>query len=273
MGETEGDKFGWRKKGSPMAVNKMYLLPGGFLNVDRSIFLAGVDIGEKIKAPVYSVLLMHDEGPILIDAGLNPDGRTDPEHAWGPRAKLIRPELTEADDIRNRLQQIKLSVKDIRMVILTHLHWDHTGALRFFTHCPIVVQKAEYRFALNPDSFVSSQYMLNHFNFPLKYQLLEGDQMILPGISAVKTPGHTPGHQSILVKFASGSFRIISGDVLSLAENLKVKITGSNHWSAQQSLDGIYRLEHLSNLLQAEIFPSHDPERWESFKKSPDAYT
>lgn len=97
--------------------------------------------------------------------------------------------------------------------------------------------------------------------------------MIFPGISVVKTPGHTPGHQSVLIKLTSGRFMIVSGDVVSMAENLKLKITGSNHWSAQQSLDGIYRLEHLSHLLQAEIFPSHDMERWESFKKSPEAYT
>ena len=142
-----------------MAVQKMYILPGGLVSIDRSILLAAVDMGKKVKAPVYSILLIHGEGPILIDTGLNPDGLTDPERAWGPRAKLIQPELTRADDIRSRLKELNLDVSEIIMVILTHLHWDHTGGLRFFTHCPVIMQKTEYRFAFNPDSFVSSQYM------------------------------------------------------------------------------------------------------------------
>jgi N-acyl homoserine lactone hydrolase len=255
-----------------MAVQKMYILPGGFLNMDRSILLAGVGMGKKIKAPIYSILLIHDEGPILIDAGLNPDGLANPEQAWGPRANLIQPELTKADDIRSRLKALNLHVSDIKKVILTHLHWDHTGGLRFFTHCPIIVQKEEYRFAFNPDSFVSSQYMPNHFPSLLNYHLLEGDQMILPGISAVKTPGHTPGHQSIIVKLASGASYIFPGDTISLAENLTLKIPTSNNWNSQQAMDSIYRLENLADLLAAEIIPSHDISKWGSLKKSPEFY-
>jgi len=118
-----------------MSVERVYFLPGGFIHIDRSILLTGTDMGQSIKAAVYSVLLIHEKGPILIDVGLNPDGLTDPENAWGPRARLIKPELTEEDDIRNRLRELGLTTSDIRMVLLTHLHWDHTGGLRFFTHC------------------------------------------------------------------------------------------------------------------------------------------
>lgn len=229
-------------------------------------------MGKKVKAPVYSILLLHGEGPILIDTGLNPDGLTDPERAWGPRAKLIQPELTQADDIRERLKELNLNVADIKTVILTHLHWDHTGGLRFFTHCPIITQKTEYRFAFHPDSFVSSQFMQNHIPFSLNYRILEGDQMIVPGISVIRTPGHTPGHQSIFVRLASGASYLLAGDAISLEENLTLKIPSSNNWNAQQAMESIYRLEHLSYLLKAEIIPSHDLGRWGSLKKSPEFY-
>jgi len=253
-------------------VKEIYILPGGFFNVDRSIFLTAVDIGQKIKAPVYSVLLVHDEGPIIIDVGLNPDGLTDPERAWGPRAKLIKPEITEADDIRNRLQELNLKVSDIKMVIITHLHWDHTGGLRFFNHCPIFLQRGELRFAFNPDTYLSQQYMRNHFDFPLNYKILEGDQIILPGISVIKTPGHTPGHQSVLAILISGSYFIFSGDAILIQENLNLKIPSSNNWNNEQSIDSIYRLDHLALLLGAEIIPSHDIIKWEALKKSPEVY-
>jgi N-acyl homoserine lactone hydrolase len=255
-----------------MGAKAMYILPGGFIHIDHSILMTGVGIGQIIKAPVFSVLVLHDEGPILIDTGLNPDGRTDPENTWGPRAKLIKPEVTEEDDIRERLGQLGLKPSDVRMVILTHLHWDHTGGLRFFTHCPIAVQKVEYRFAYHPDSFVSAPYMRNHFDYPLNYHLLEGDQMILPGVSVITTPGHTPGHQSLLIRLDSGANHIISGDVISLRENLTAKIPGSNTWNARLSFEGICRLEHFSQLLGTSIFPSHDALEWEKFRRSPEAY-
>jgi N-acyl homoserine lactone hydrolase len=167
---------------------------------------------------------------------------------------------------------VGLKVEDVRMVILTHLHWDHVGGLRFFTHCPIIVQKVEYRFAYQPDSFVATQYMPNHIAFPLQFRMLEGDQVILPGVSVIKTPGHTPGHQSVLIRMDSGASYIFAGDAISLEDNLIYKIPGSNTWSAQQSTDSIYRLEHISHILSAQIIPSHDIQKWLELKKCPEFY-
>ena len=189
------------------------------------------------------------------------------------RAKVAVPEFTEADDIRNRLQAVNLSVSDIKMVIITHLHWDHTGGLRFFDHCPILIQNEEHRFAYNPDSFFSPQYMRNHLDFPLSYKMIEGDRMVMPGVSVIKTPGHTPGHQSVLTRLNSGGYYIFSGDAVILEENLTRKIPSSNNWNNQQSLDSLYRLEHLAQLIEAEIMPSHDMSKWQSLRKSPDSYT
>ncbi len=253
-----------------MGVKKIYLLQGGFVTADRSILLTAVDIGQKIQSPVYSVLLMHDHGPILIDTGLIPEGLTKPEEAWGPRAKVIKPQLTEADDIRNRLREVGLQVRDVKMVILTHMHWDHTGGLRFFSHCPIVVQKAEHRFAYEPDAFVAAQYMQNHISFPLQFKLMEGDEILVPGVSVLKTPGHTPGHQSILVRLDDGRYFIFAGDVISLQENLTLKIPGSNTWNARQSNESIYKLEHLAHILNARVMPSHDIVKWAEWNKSPE---
>lgn len=256
-----------------MAVHSFYILPAGFLTIDRSILLCGTDIGVKIRTPVYSVLLLHDEGPILIDTGLIPEGLTAPEKAWGPRAKLIKPQMTEQDVIENRLKELNISARDVRMVILTHMHWDHTGGLRYFNHCPIVVQKSEYRFAFQPDAFVSGQYMKNHFDFPLNYELIEGDRMLLPGISVIRTVGHSPGHQSVLVKLRSGKFSLFTGDAVSIQENMSMKIPGSNAWDAQLAAESIYRLDHLSVLLDAEVFISHDDTLWNDMKKTPEYYS
>ena len=69
-----------------------------------------------------------------------------------------------------------------------------------------------------------------------------------------------------------GENHIISGDVISLRENLAAKVPGCNTWSAQRAVEGICRLEHLSLLLNAGILPSHDITEWEKFKKIPEGY-
>ncbi|MEK6653569.1 MAG: hypothetical protein AABY92_00235 [Thermodesulfobacteriota bacterium] len=91
-----------------MGAREMYILPGGFINIDHSLLMGGVGMGKVILAPVFSVLVIHDEGPVLIDTGLNPEGRLDPDSTWGPRAKLIKPEVNAEDDIRTRLGQLNL---------------------------------------------------------------------------------------------------------------------------------------------------------------------
>ena len=95
-----------------MPVDKIFILPGGFLDIDRSIFLSAVDMGRMITCPVYSVLLLVPEGPILIDLGFNPDGVDDPERAWGPRAKLVAPQVKKEDDVRLRLKPIRVKQYD-----------------------------------------------------------------------------------------------------------------------------------------------------------------
>jgi N-acyl homoserine lactone hydrolase len=254
-----------------MGVEKIFILPGGFLDIDRSIFLSAVDMGRMITCPVYSVLLLTSEGPILIDLSFNPEGVQDPERAWGPRAKLIPPQMKEEDDVRLRLKEVGLEVTDVKMVILTHMHWDHIGALRFFKHCPVVVQRDEHRFAFSPDPYLAPPYMANHLDPALDYHLLEGDSVVAEGVSVVKTPGHTPGHQSILVRKSDGKCYIFAGDAVPLRENIERKIPLSNTSSAKQCVDSLYRIEHLAQIVGAEIVPGHDMAVYENLKKCPES--
>jgi len=255
-----------------MAVREMYLLPCGSLELDQSILTAGMGMGTIVRSPSYAALIATDEGWILVDTGLNPDGLMNPEFAWGARAKVVRPAISRDDDIRNRLQEVEVSPKDIKMVINTHLHWDHTGGNRFFPDCPILVQKAEYRFALYPDKHISSPYMENHFKHPLNYQLIEGYLDIVAGVSVVPTPGHTPGHQSVVVKLPETGPMIIAGDAIYCNLNLEGPTPPGNCWSQPHAIDSIHKLMYLKEQLGGTFIPGHEPGLWQEFKSSPVSY-
>ena len=255
-----------------MAVKRLYLIPNGFLMLNQSILTSGIGYSEEIKIPVYSVLLDTDDGLFLVDTGLNPDGLLKPELAWGERAKIVKPIMKEQDDIRVGLGVLGYSIADIQAVINTHLHWDHTGGNRFFSHCPIYVQKAEFRFALYPDHHHMKAYMENHFKHPLNYSLVEGDLSLVDGITILFTPGHTPGHQSVLIELPESGLFILSGDAIYCYENLDGPIPQGNCWDIYQSLQSINKVKMLYDKFKCTILHGHEPTFWDHFRVAPYSY-
>lgn len=242
-------------------VEKIWLIPTGGLYLDRSILLVGKGFGIKQEVPVFAVLAKTENEYILIDTGLNPNGLVDPEETWGERAKELLPILTEEDNIVRRLNELDVNVSDISYVVNTHMHWDHTGGNQFFDDATFVVQKAEYRFAMYPDTYLSGSYMSNHYNNNAKYHLIEGDYTLCEGVDLLFTPGHTSGHQSVLLTMKNGRRVIIPGDAVYTKENIELMRPSGNNWSINTAALSLNKLVTLSRLIGAEVIPSHDPER------------
>lgn len=255
-----------------MAVRKMFLLPCGYIEIDQSTMTAGIGVGEIVRAPAYSTLLSTDDGWVLVDTGLNPDGLDNPGTAWGPRASVVRPTITRDDDIRERLRELGVSINDVKVVINTHLHWDHTGGNRFFRESVFIVQKAEYRFALYPDRHLSAPYMENHFKHPLNYQLVEGAMEVVPGVSVVPTPGHTAGHQTVIVNLPEGGPVILCGDAVYCYASLQGPVPPGHCWSQPFAMNSIHQLICLRDRLGAKLIPGHEPNLWKEFVPSPMSY-
>lgn len=255
-----------------MAVRKMFFLPCGYIDIDQSMMTAGAGMGETVRAPVLSALLSTDDGWVLVDTGLNPEGLESPERAWGPRARVVRPAMTKQDDIRERLRELDVSVGDVRVVVNTHLHWDHTGGNRFFRESEFIVQKAEYRFALHPDGHLSAAYMENHFRHPLNYRLVEGAMEVVPGVSVIPTPGHTAGHQSVVVMLADAPAVVWCGDAVYCYASLEGPVPPGHCWSQSFAVNSIQHILSLRALLGARLVPGHEPNLWNDFVPSPTSY-
>ncbi len=161
-----------------------------------------------------------------------------------------------------------MRLEDIRVVVNSHLHWDHCGGNRLFRHCPIVAQRAEMAFAREPTGLVAGGYMANHFDLPVKYDLIKGDQEIAPGVCTITTRGHTPGHQSLLVDLESGRRVALCADAAYTYATLEQRLLSDNVWDRDETASSLERLGRL-DAEGVMLVPGHEPELWERLGAPP----
>jgi N-acyl homoserine lactone hydrolase len=138
--------------------------------------------------PAYCWLVDGPDGAVLVDTGMI-DSTPEIDEEWHPTL-LPWPDLPE-----------------IVAVVNTHLHFDHCGGNRRFAGTPTYVQRVEYDAARAPD------YLEEWVRFQgATYELLDGDAELFPGLRVVFTPGHSPGHQAVVVDTDAGLV-VLGGDV------------------------------------------------------------
>jgi N-acyl homoserine lactone hydrolase len=245
---------------------QLYLMNGGWFSLERS-FLTGEGGDQRVMVPIPMALVDTDDGYVLFDTGMNCDGIHDPEGTWGPRAQTIQPRLVPEDDIRARLGELGVRSEDIRLVINSHLHWDHCGGNRLFPHCPVLVQRAELAFARAPSGPVQGGYMANHFDVPVSYKALDGDTEVAPGVQVLATHGHTPGHQSVCVDLAASRV-VLCADAAYAYDTLERRLLSANVWNPAQTLASIERLRGLAEG-GATVLPGHEPTLWDRLGPPP----
>ena len=141
--------------------------------------------------PVYVYTIEHPDGLVLVDTGMI-DSRPDLDEEFEPVLHLLPDEL----------------VARVALVINTHLHFDHCGGNRLFAGRPIHVQARELA-----DGRSGETYVNEWVDFAgATYVEHDGEAEVLPGIRLLPTPGHTEGHQSVLVDTAAG-LKVLGGDV------------------------------------------------------------
>ena len=91
-------------------------------------------------------------------------------------------------------------------------------------------------------------------------------------MSVLRTDGHTPGHQSLLVELPQTGPVILAGDACYWQEHIDGERPPGVVWNPTLAMHAIKRLKTLARLTGGRIFPSHDPEFWRTIKQSPDAF-
>jgi N-acyl homoserine lactone hydrolase len=255
------------------SVRSVSLFHLGTLRNDQAMMVYRVGAGNTVEIPVTGAFIeMADGEHILFDTGpapLGDDPETDPARA---RFKNMIVRQDPEDDIRARLGQLGRTLQDVRIVVNSHLHWDHTGGNRLFDHARFLVQASEHRFACRPDPFVARPYERSYFECGVAYEYLRGDVIIKPGVATITTPGHTPGHQSLLVRLPSGRHLVFTGDAMLCSANLDPALPPGNAHRFEDAVASIARLKMLAEFLPGDLVICHDPEFWQIWQPAPHQY-
>ena len=250
-----------------MTVKSLHALQNGFMGAQRSLLFYGEFSEATTQIPIAAYLIRMSDGNVLFDTGLSPRAlpglrRTDP---------LAR--FHEADLLVNRLDTLGLQPDDVAIVVLSHLHYDHAGGADLFPRSELCVQKDEYAYAHYPAPFFAPFYYRKNFDLPgSRWRLLDGDTELVPGVTVLRTDGHTPGHQSLYVELPESGPVVLAGDSCYWQEHIDQELVPGVVWDPTRALHSIKKLKTLARLTGGRIFPSHDPVFWQTVKQAPEAY-
>ncbi|HEX4109853.1 MAG TPA: N-acyl homoserine lactonase family protein [Solirubrobacteraceae bacterium] len=239
------------------SADRVYVLPLGALSAPRRFIVQGGG-EEPYTAPVNAFLVESAERRILIDSGMSPAGVADPDGAWGRLSRFFTPLAGEQDSLSARLSELDLAPADITDVIYTHLHFDHAGGASLFAHARTWVQRAEWRLARFPERHEAG-YVAGELA-GLEPTLVSGDATIADGVHVLFTPGHTRGHQSVLIR-AADRWLCVVGDAVDSRELLDRRSMPGVLADADATMLSISRVRVLEDALDAMLLFSHDPEQ------------
>jgi glyoxylase-like metal-dependent hydrolase (beta-lactamase superfamily II) len=200
--------------------------------------------------PVLGYLIRHDEGLILFDTGMG-EGSNEVDAHYRPQRRGISQALADAG----------LSPADIKLVINCHLHFDHCGGNVHFPGTPILVQPKELELARGGGHTLP--WLVDFAG--VSYRELVGQVELWPGVWVIPTPGHTAGHQSLVVRQHDGTV-VVAGQ----AHDFAIEF-GAARLASRARLDGVGEplpavpkwMETLLAFDPRRVFFAHDNSVWE----------
>lgn len=203
--------------------------------------------------PITCALIRTDDDTfVLVDTGAPAEMTGDPEAPFA---------VAPGEDVVSRLRDLGLTPGDIGIVVITHLDPDHCGHNDAFPASRIVVQEANLA-AARTSGEMRYEWQRAHWDAPgLRYETVDGDHELLPGVHLVASPGHAPGHQSVLVHLPRTGPVLIAGDAIAAADQTdpETRFVGMFDDDEPAVRASTRRLMDLGAAL---IVHAHDADQW-----------
>ncbi|MBA3432122.1 MAG: N-acyl homoserine lactonase family protein [Actinobacteria bacterium] len=230
---------------------------GIFKGQEKSNLTYGQGHGIKLRTPSVIWVVSNQRRTVLVDTGIS-----DPEWA----AKYHSPiERRQEHEPLTALQRMGIEPAEIELVVLSHLHWDHSFNNGLFPNARFLVQRRELQYAIAPLPSHAIHYEAPSIGMRPpwldtvhRFELLDGDQPLDDGLRVVFLPGHTPGLHGLLVTTETGRMMIAS-DCISRFESWQGRprhqwIPSGIFVDLETYYRSLYRVEELADY----VLPSHD---------------
>ena len=233
--------------------------------------------------PCPAFLITHPQvGPFLVDTGLHPSVTAKPAANLGRLAAWYgRPELEPGEDLPARLRSRGIEARDIGLVVMTHLHFDHASGMAEFPGATFVVTAREWEAATTVSRPLLHGYRHSHYDYAFDYRTLDYDAAPISSYSTfgrtfdlfgdgsvrlALTPGHSAGHQSVLCRLRDRDL-VIAGDAIYTFAQLDdapppPRPEDPHTWRRSLQELRLFRRQYP----QAVIIPGHDPRVWPSIE-------
>jgi glyoxylase-like metal-dependent hydrolase (beta-lactamase superfamily II) len=214
------------------------------------------DERNRIGLGMRCLLVEHEDGLVLIDTGVGNKENEKFRDIYGieNEGKGGRTWLEDG------LAALGFSPEDIRLVVNTHLHFDHAGGNTWrnaggevvpsFPNARFVVQRGEHHWATHTNERTGASYFGANWE-PIiatgRFEFIDGEREIIPGIRTVLSPGHVPYHQSVLVDGGSGAVAFFLGDVCPTSAHLPLP------WIMGYDVEPLVTLESKRRLLMRAV--------------------
>lgn len=225
---------------------------------DVSPWTPGVNVGQPIDFVDTCYVIKHGNDWMVWETGL-PDAifakpSTDPS-AW-----------RRTDTLESELAKIGIKPAEVKYLAVSHTHPDHIGNVELFPQAMLLVQQAEYDW---PNQDGSPRFKQSH-----PVTKLQGDHDVFGdgSVTILSTPGHTPGHQSLLVRLNETGAVLLSGDAVHLKSNWDARRVPSINVDKAKSLTSMQRMADVMAHDDAQLWINHDKPQSQTMKHAPEYY-
>ena len=257
----------------------VYAFQCGILKTKTHYILKDTRVGVPFDIPVPFFVIRHGSSWVAYDSGNNAAVAVDPIKYWGQAVcDAYMPVMKPHEEFSIQIKRVGLKPEDLYAVIMSHGHLDHCGALEDLagTDVPVYFQKLELehiqkqvasgkKTAYIPDDFKK----MDQCNVQTLDGIFDvfGDQSVL----VLPTPGHTPGHQSVLVRTNNGQNLILAQDACYTLENMFASIPPGMAVDIPQAMVKINQHKAMT-VLGAQLVPPHDPDWWQGKPLGPQKF-
>ena len=246
-------------------VERLYVLDcGQNVGKDQSRWSPGVNEGKPIEFSDNCYLIRHAKGLLLWDTGVPDAVAAMPDGIIVANGAIT---YRRSKTLAAQLAAIGVKPADVTYVAVSHTHGDHVGNVALFPASTILIQGTEYDWAMTQPTkpaFAATQ----------RIEKLAGDRDVFGdgSVTTFATPGHTPGHQSLLVILPKTGALVLTGDAVHFRDNWDQRRVPAMNFNRDQTLASLGRIAAVIDERKAQLWINHDKAQSARLRYAPAYY-